>query len=318
MPPPPRRRIVCLGGAALDRTYRTHAPVRAGTSNPASAGASFGGVARNVAETLARLENAVALVSRVGDDAGGAALVSALGALGCDVAGVETAPDAATAQYVAVLDVDGALVIGLAAMDLFAGLDAGFVARAAARLESSDIVFADANCTVDALVALVEHARTARWMLALDAVSAPKAARLPRDLSGVALLFCARDEAEALVGPGRTPEALAAALVARGARAAVVTLGAQGLVHADAAGASRRPALAADVVDVTGAGDALIAGTLHALAGGAPLAAALETGQALARLTIARPGAVRADLGPALLARALPARDPSYEGQTDA
>ena len=66
--------------------------MRAGTSNPASAGASFGGVARNVAETLARLENAVALVSRVGDDAGGAALVSALGALGCDVAGVETAP----------------------------------------------------------------------------------------------------------------------------------------------------------------------------------------------------------------------------------
>ena len=81
------------------------------------------------------------------------------------------------------LDVDGALVIGLAAMDLFAGRsDAGFVARAAgAGFESSDIVFARRETArVDALVALVEHARTARWMLALDAVvSAPKAARLP-------------------------------------------------------------------------------------------------------------------------------------------
>lgn len=313
MSPPRPGRIACLGGAALDRTYRTTAPARAGTSNPAAAGTSFGGVARNVAETLARLGDDVALLSRVGADAAGADLAAALAALGVDVAGLETVSGAATAEYVAVLDADGSLVVGLAAMDVLAGLDAGFVARAAPRLAAAGLVFADANCAPDALAALVTRARGAPWRLALDAVSTPKAARLPADLAGVAVLFCARDEAEALVGDGYPPETLAAALVARGAAAAVVTLGAQGLVHADAAGVRRRPAPPAEVLDVTGAGDALIAGALHALAAGAPLALALDAGEALAGLTIAGPGAVRADLTPALLASRLAA-----QGQTHA
>lgn len=316
MPPPRPGRIACLGGAALDRTYRTPAPARAGTSNPAVAGTSFGGVARNVAETLARLGNDVAVLSRVGDDAAGAGLAAALADVGVDVSGLETVAGAPTAEYVAVLDADGSLVVGLASMDVLAGLDAAFVDRSARRLEGADIVFADANCAPDALAALVARARGAPWRLALDAVSAPKAARLPADLAGVAVLFCARDEAEALVGAG-APEDLARALVTRGAAAAVVTLGAQGLVLAEAAGAARRPAPPAEVIDVTGAGDALIAGTLHALAAGAPLAPALDAGQALAGLTVAGPGAVRADLTPALLASRLAAMR-GAQGQKDA
>ncbi|MGJ3264667.1 MAG: PfkB family carbohydrate kinase [Salinarimonas sp.] len=301
MPPAPPCRILCLGGAAVDRAYRVRRPIRLGTSNPAGAGVSHGGVARNVAESLARLGAPVALASVVGADAAGAEIAAALAALGADVTGIERVADATTAEYVAVHGLDGALHAGLAAMDVLARLDAGFVARAAPALARSGLVFADANCGADALATLVARARGAPWRLALDAVSVAKSARLPEDLAGVAVLFCARDEAEALVGAGLPPADLARALVARGAAAAVVTLGADGLVVADAAGATHRPAPPADVVDVTGAGDALIAGTLHRLAAGAPLAEALAAGQALARLTIARPGAVRADLSPALL-----------------
>ncbi|WP_052341561.1 PfkB family carbohydrate kinase [Salinarimonas rosea] len=305
MPPAPPRRILCLGGAAVDRTYRVRDAVRLGTSNPATAGVSHGGVARNVAETLARLGAPVALATVVGADAAGAEIVSALAERGVDVSGIERADGMRTAEYVAVLAPDGALHVGLAAMEGLARLDAGFVGRAEPALDLAGLVFADANCAADALAALVERARGAPWRLALDAVSVAKSARLPRDLHGVAVLFCARDEAEAIVGAVCPPEDLACALVARGAAAAVVTLGADGLVHAEAHGATHRPAPAADVVDVTGAGDALIAGTLHRLAAGAIPSDALAAGQALARLTIARPGAVRADLSPALLAEAL-------------
>jgi len=60
-----------------------------------------------------------------------------------------------------------------------------------------------------------------------------------------------------------------------------------------------------------------VAAAVEALAAGAPLADALETGQAVAGLTIARAGAVRADLTPALLASSLAARSHA-QGQTDA
>lgn len=295
-------RIVCIGGAVLDRAYRLDAPARAGTSNPARASLAFGGVARNVAESLARLGDAVALVSLVGDDESGAALLAHAKTAGIDVSGTARVPDARTAEYVCVLEPDGGLAMGLAAMELFARFDRAFVEANAGALDGAGLVFGECNLSADAVSALIARANAAGARLALDAVSVAKSARLPRDLSGTGILFCARDEAEAIVGSAHEPEALARALVERGAAAAVVTLGADGLVLAERGAPPRRlPAPPADVVDVTGAGDALIAGTLHRLAAGAPLADALRTGQRLARLAIARPGAVRADLNPALI-----------------
>ena len=55
----------------LDRTLRLAAAPVPGSSNPARMSTGFGGVARNVAENLARLGVPVALVSRVGDDDSG-------------------------------------------------------------------------------------------------------------------------------------------------------------------------------------------------------------------------------------------------------
>jgi pseudouridine kinase len=65
------------------------------------------------------------------------------------------------------------------------------------------------------------------------------------------------------------------------------------------------PAVAADVVDVTGAGDALIAGTLSRVIEGVPLREALRTGLVAAALAIESRGSVRPDLSPGLLQDAM-------------
>ncbi len=136
-------------------------------------------------------------------------------------------------------------------------------------------------------------------------VSVVKAARLPRDLAGVDLLFLNADEAGALAG-ALPPEDAAAALRARGAGAVVLTRGSLGLVLADGDGIAALPAIpVARVVDVTGAGDALVAGTLRGLIDGKPLRAALRLGLAAAALALERPGGVPQDLSPALLERAM-------------
>ena len=56
------------------------------------------------------------------------------------------------------------------------------------------------------------------------------------------------------------------------------------------------PAPATLTVNASGAGDALIAGTLLRLAEDAPLAAALEFGAACAGLALASPGAVASEM----------------------
>ncbi len=297
------RRVACVGGATLDRTYRAPGPLRPGTSNPVVQARSNGGVARNVAESLARLGVPAALVSVVGADDAGRGLVDALARLGVDVSGVAMRDDAATAEYVAVLDGAGDLALGLADMGILDRLTPDAIGTA---LDGAGLVLADCNLPGATLAHLLARRRAgALPVLALDAVSVAKAARLPGDLAGLDLLFLNADEARALAGD-LDPREAAAALRARGAGAVVLTRGAAGIVVADRDGIDALPAVpVAAIADVTGAGDALIAGTLGGIAAGKSLRDALGWGFAAAALALERPGGVRPDLSPALLADTL-------------
>ena len=63
--------------------------------------------------------------------------------------------------------------------------------------------------------------------------------------------------------------------------------------------------MAAEVVDVTGAGDAAVAATVWALGTGVPLTEAVRAGQAAAALTVATPETVSPTLTPAAIRRVL-------------
>lgn len=73
------------------------------------------------------------------------------------------------------------------------------------------------------------------------------------------------------------------------------------LVPCDAETAAIVPAFPANRIDVTGAGDALIAGTLHGLIANVPLREAVSDGVLLAALTVECEGTVHPDLSPSLL-----------------
>jgi pseudouridine kinase len=144
--------------------------------------------------------------------------------------------------------------------------------------------------------------------LVVVAVSAPKITRLPSRLDGVDILFCTRDEARAwLAGHGERTETsdlpdadLVARLCGAGARSVVLTRGAGGAVAAVSGDAAVEvPSEPVQVLDVTGGGDALVAGTVTALAEGREFGTAVRRGVRLAGLTVAVPGAVRPDLAQA-------------------
>ena len=100
------------------------------------------------------------------------------------------------------------------------------------------------------------------------------------------------NETEAALLTGETdPERAAGVLLARGARAAVITLGAQGAFVKTAALAERVPAVdAGPVVETTGAGDAFNAGFAVALAEGRDIVDAVRFGCAVAGISVTRPG----------------------------
>lgn len=257
--------ICCFGGTTLDRTLVLHQAALLETSNPATGYQNRGGVARNVAENVARLGVNSKLISVVGGDEAGTTVMEDTRQQGVDTSAVATLQDSATGSYSAILQPDGELFIGVSDLEICEALDRNLINRRWGQIAAARLVFADTNAPADSLAYLLARCRSQDIALCLDAVSVPKACRLPSDLTGVEILFCNVAEAREILHvqfPNPEPEDLAPALCARGAANAVVTAGPTGLWYANADGCSFLPALPAEVVDVSGAGDALIAGTL--------------------------------------------------------
>jgi len=298
---PAEARAVCIGGAVLDRKYRARQELVFETSNPVDSVRSMGGVARNVAENLALLGTATSFVSIVGNDDGGHALLRHMRDRGIDVSQVVTTTERPTAEYAAILDTKGDLVLGIADMGIFDLLLPAHVERIWPHLASASWIFCDCNPPAETLAALIGKRRDARFRLAIDAVSTVKAMRLPKDLSSIDLLFMNMDEANAILkrdGRKTVEDAAEAALALQtaGAREAIVTMGARGIAVAGAEGARTFPAVKANSIDMTGAGDAMIAGTLHRIIAGDDTYTAARTGALLGALTTESAASVHTEL----------------------
>jgi pseudouridine kinase len=304
---PDRRPVTCIGAANLDRKLRSLASIALHTSNPASQSESFGGVARNIAENLARLGTAVALLTATGKDSSGAALLAHAQGLGIATGGTLQLEGVSSGTYTAVLDQDGEMAVALADMALYDRLDAAFVDSRQAQIAASALVVADLNLPLETVEAVIAQARRVDAPLVLVAVSEPKMARLPRDLSGVRLLILNRGELAVRVGRALASETeLDAAMMevrAEGARDLVVTRGADGVLFTRGDKVVRLDAPATQVVDVTGAGDAFAAAVCWSLAqDGDDLELACRRGLALSALTVGVPQTVHPQLGPDSLA----------------
>lgn len=305
--------IACFGAAHIDRTARGDGPLLAGTSNPVRWRETHGGVARNIAACLARLGAPVQLFSIVGADPAGREIIANLKGLGIDTSEMLEA-DGLTASYTAALDGEGDLALGLTDDEIYEQLDTNWAARVGELASGSDFWVVDANLSASTLAKLCEQ-KPAVTRLFADPVSVTKAERLRPILGELDALFPDAGEAAALTGlpVGSIGEAGAAAerLCAMGVGAAVVTMGGDGLCWAEGAGSwQHMSALIAVMRDVTGAGDALVAGTVYDLWRGQAwgqawdLNRSLGAGLAAASVTLEHDGAAPEALTPdAILAR---------------
>lgn len=298
--------VWCFGAAHIDRQARAHRAVRLGTSNPVTIRTSLGGVARNVAETLARLGLPVGLVSRMGHDPSAERILAEMARLGLDLSLVGRSETSGTASYTAVLEPAGEMAVAIADMGIYDEMGPEALAPALAAAQPAAAWFVDANLPAEGLAAVLSHpGRPA--LVAVDAVSSPKSEKLRGLLGRIDLLCLNRDEAEAITGQPVTDEATAWAalrrLRAEGVGRVVLNRGGAGALVADAAGEATIAACPAEIVDVTGAGDAAAAGTLYGLVTGLTLAEAARLGRAAAALALEASTAVPATLTAGALRR---------------
>lgn len=300
--------VVVVGGTNLDVKARSDEPLVAATSNPGSSVMTPGGVGRNIAENLARLGTRTFLVSVVGNDAAADTVLEPTATAGVRLDHVHRT-EGATGSYVAVLGDDGELVAAVSDMTATAQLDPARLDRARDVITGAELVVLDGNLRLDTLAHAVELAHAAGVRTLVDPVSVPKARSLANRVRDDRPLFAItpnRDELAALAGLATDTDdhLLAAAdrLHERGVQHAWVRLGPRGsLLSTAQSDPAWLPTLPTDVVEVTGAGDSMLAAFAHALLHGADAPTAARHGHAAAAATIASQHTVRPDLSTRLL-----------------
>jgi ribokinase len=245
----------------------------------------LGGKGANQAVAATRAGASVVMVGAVGRDAEGDESVAALEAEGIDVSGIRRVDAPTGVALIAVApDGENQIVVASGANALVTADDAPLSALPL----GPGVMLASLEVPMPAVFAAV----AAATRIGMQAIVNPGPAyHLASELlaSGVILTPNA-EELLAMTGAADV-EAGISSLVAGGAGAVVVTLGAQGVLLAEGPRRWPIPALVVDVVDTTGAGDTF-SGVLAAwLASGHGLDDAVEAANCAAGLSVTRGGA---------------------------
>lgn len=300
--PNPEGPVLVIGSAGIDIVGRLKNELRMGISNPAQIRSSFGGVARNVAENLARLGQPVTLLSAVGEDGAGIQLLEEISAVGVNVDHIFRSGEHPTGSYLAVVNNSGELQLALDDMRASSLLTPGYIRERTYLFKEASAVFLDANLPKDTLRTIISLARHANVPVCADPATAVLAEKLRPYLKHLSMITPNNTEAAILtdhpVQPSRRREAVQAAkeLVAEGVGIVVIALAQFGVCYATSETSGQISAIRTTVVDPTGAGDALTATVLFGLLNDMNIDEAVRLGVSAASLTLGYPGAVVPDL----------------------
>ncbi len=293
--------LLAIGTAALDIKARLARAPLPTTDVPGQITIKPGGVARNIADNLARLGVPLVFAGIMGDDPQAQLLIDLSRAAGLTVRPLPRslpAPDdiprlklpaaLPTATLNVVLGPDGRQIAGAFSGDLLDALQPRDLDQLQDLIAAAPAVICDGGLPADVLLRL-------REMLPDDAFfycnpgSVALAPRLIPLLDRLDLITCNHLEAQTLTqtkvdSPAKLISS-ALILIKQGVRRAVVTFGARGLAYADEERSLYQPARPARLVDATGAGDALAAALIEALLRDEPISVCLQHGLAAAALT---------------------------------
>jgi pseudouridine kinase len=310
---PEAQSVVVVGGANMDIKAHSRDAVQLRTSNPGTARTTPGGVGRNIAENLARLGSPTHLVAAIGRDAFGEQVTAMTRAAGVMVDHL-VAGDKPTGTYLAVMDANGELLVAVANMVAAESLAVAQLGTVRELVARADLLVLDGNLPPEVCAWLLDIAAVTGVPVVMDPVSVAKARHLATTLSPQRPLLALtpnHDELESVVGEPVEPSRAGILRAARkvhdlGVEHVWVRRGTRGSLLSSRGEDGREsvvtiPAPPTRSVDVTGAGDSMTAGFVHALLRGDSPVEAARFGQVTAALTVASPDTVRPDLSTRLV-----------------
>ena len=263
--------IVIIGGTNIDIIGHAKKGFSYATSNIGNIVYTPGGVGSNIAHNLAKLNIPVTLFSAVGDDFYGRELIQKNSSFGIDMSHVLVKPNVSTGTYLAILDDKGELVCAIANTDILEYIDVGYLKSRLDIIKQASFLVCDTNIPKASIEYLVSLSKLYNIPILVEPVSCEKSKKVLDALDGIFMItpnfdeLCVLNNNKDYIKNDENIVKLAQNLVKKGVQNVLVTCGPRGVCCVNKDGFIFENSIKTDVVNVTGAGDALISGVLYGL-----------------------------------------------------
>jgi pseudouridine kinase len=298
--------VVCAGTSNIDVQGFAGSQVVLNDKNPGGHIEVWaGGVARNIAENLARLGQPVKMLTAVGDDIHADKIMTDSTQAGMDMSEVLILKNTNSAAYVSITDPGGDLVVGLTDMSIASHLTLDYFISKRSVLETARAIVLSPCISAEVIAYLHENFDAPIFM---DVVANGYVENILKVIHVFYTIKANQYEAEALSGVAINGEndlhKAADNVLSMGALRFVITLGKDGVFYKNQQGVSMRSKTRemTDVVNATGAGDAFTAGLVYGYINNMDLRSTLDFSMAAAGLTLAHQNTINPHINPALVA----------------
>jgi|TARA_B110000438_G_scaffold53012_1_gene53219 pseudouridine kinase len=260
--------ITLIGGANIDIHGTSIDRIKPRDSNPGNLFSSPGGVARNIAENITRLGFSCRLITAVGQDQHGDFLIRHCQKIGIDTRYILRHEEMQTSSYLSIIDSSGEMLNAISDMKVISAITPSYIKSIRKILDHSEVLILDTNIAEDTLKYVVEKFN--QIPIFVDTVSTTKAKKILPYLSQIHTLKPNLMEAEAISGI-KIKDHTKLPLIAnwfhnKGLKRLFITLGEKGIFYSDTkeSGIVKPPRTKKKIVNVSGAGDASMAGLIYA------------------------------------------------------
>jgi len=254
--------ILVLGASVVDIFGFCENKYASRDSIPGRIKMTFGGVCRNIAENLARMAVNTKFISVLGDDEIGREMIEHSKYIGYDMSQSLILKDKRTPTYLAVLDENGEMVSGINDMSSINRLDIEYIKGKADVIKKADYVFLDADNPLNLGFLLDTYSEDTKFIL--DPISANKTAKILPLIGGLHTIKPNKLEAEVIaeMSINSDEDLIKAAekIHKLGVKNLFITLDQEGVFYSNEKTQGLLKSLNPDVRNVTGAGDAFVAG----------------------------------------------------------
>lgn len=280
--------VLVFGASVVDIFGFSSCCYRPYNSTPGVVKMSFGGVCRNIAENLARVDVNTKFISILGDDEKGRSMLEHSRFIGYDMEDSLILEDSGTPTYLAILNEYGEMVSSIADMKSIDQMNTDFIDSKAQLIENAEYTFLDSDSPEIMEYLLLKFKDKTKFIL--DPVSAEKATNIRHLIKHFHSIKPNRHEAEVMTGfEIRTDDDLILAsnhFIEMGVKNVFISLDEDGIFYSNGVEAGKIKATEVTVKNVTGAGDSFVAGLGYGYMNESSLLETVKFAVTMANLTI--------------------------------